>query len=226
MRQVLFRDDDLGWSHPLFLRLLALFRHHGQKLNAAAIPTLCAAGEAPWAPGFDPKAAAPVLQVVTHGFSHRAHQTKPKKTEYPAGRCLSEVERELTEALVLTRKRFGDLYFPAFVPPWNRFAEEFLPLLKTAGYQILSRAGVPAGGGPSELNVSLDLHTEKAGPWRDPARILAEIDRQLAERPIMGIMLHHGRMTEADFAVLSQVLSDLPLRAVKTGFFSDYAQDL
>lgn len=219
-----FRDDDLGWSPKEFARLLTLFAKHDQKLNAAAIPGALndeiIHESIPYS-----YQASPFLQVVTHGAQHVSHAAEGKKSEYAFGRPFDEVRAELENGRILLRERFEN-YYPCFVPPWNRIDDAYLELLPLTGYRMLSRdeqGSLKAASAPvPEFNVSLDLHTRK-----DDARMSAkEIFQALARgheegRDAMGVMLHHGRMTEGDFETLDELLKNLCKRSIQSVFFSD-----
>lgn len=216
MKTVFFRDDDLGWEHSKFRRLLELFMEVGCKLNAEAIPL--AAG-AVCRPG-DFAAARLHLEVHAHGYRHANHRLAGKKAEFGPGRHLDVVQRELAEAGGRTAELFGDLYFPAFTPPWNRIDDAFIPLLTTVGFKVLSRDGpVRASKTLVELNVGLDLHTDRKHPGRGVDDWLQAVDR--SEGSCLGIMLHHGCMEETDFGRLRDFLQELAGRGVRTLFFSE-----
>jgi hypothetical protein len=106
----------------------------------------------------------------------------------------------------------GDVFVPAFTPPWNRCDEETLTALQGLGYMALSRSlGVqpPAPASLPEYPVSVDLHTRKeqdaeAG-WQN---LLEELRENLANG-FCGVMLHHQRMNYAAFVFLDLLLDKL-----------------
>lgn len=219
-----FRDDDLGWNPREFARLVTLFAKHDQKLNAAAIPSLLSddvlAESIPYS-----YQAAPFLQIVSHGYSHTNHEAEGKKSEFGASRSAADVRAELEFARKSLEGRLEN-YFPCFVPPWNRIDDKFLPLLSEAGFLMLSReteVALKSDRAPvPEFNVVIDLHTRK-----DNERLGAkEIFRDLARRheageDHAGVMLHHGRMTDEDFATLDELLKNLTKRNIRSVFYSD-----
>jgi hypothetical protein len=226
MKHLFFRDDDLGWEHDRFRRMLESFVAHGFKLNAAAIPAACRAMMSQRT-GLDAVVDGwgswpLVLEVHAHGWSHANHEPAGKKAEFGAGRPGWEVARELVEAQAVCRDLFGPAYYPAFVPPWNRIADEWLPLVREAGFELLSRDGERRATVPglAEWNVSLDLHTDKARPEAGPAEWLAAVERWPADVPL-GVMLHHARMGERDHARLREFLAELRQRGIQTWFFSE-----
>lgn len=216
-----FRDDDLGWNPKEFSRLVTLFARHDQRFNAAAIPASLTdqiiKDSIPYS-----YQASPYLQVVTHGFSHQNHQTEGKKSEFGIGRDLEIVRQELRTGREQLTERFEN-YFPCFVPPWNRMEEVYMDLLPGCGYRMISRDEGAKGLAPlPEFNITVDLHTSKEA--KKPTA--KEIFRQLAKyneegRESLGVMLHHTKMTEDDYAILDELLKDLSKRSIQTVFFSD-----
>lgn len=217
-----FRDDDLGWNPKEFARLVTLFARHDQKLNAAAIPGEITDQMIQESIPYSYQ-AAPFLQVVTHGFQHKNHETAGKKSEYGSARTLEEVKNELETGRLLLAERFEN-YFPCFVPPWNRFEDRFLGLLPECGYRMLSRdepsralkAPLP------EFDVALDLHTSKTEGRRSAKEIFRDLaKRNEAGQECTGVMLHHSKMTEEDFVILDDLLKEISKRGIASCFFSD-----
>lgn len=219
MKHVFFRDDDLGWEHERFVRMLDLFTRHEFKLNAAAIPTEAAALRA--AGRLNPGALPLLLEVHAHGFSHANHEADGKKSEFGRSRTSMAVVADLAAAHAVCSEVFGPAYYPAFVPPWNRLDEAWAPLVRAAGFEVLSRDGTPRASVPGllELNVSVDLHTDKRRPGAGLADWLEALDRS-PDGPV-GIMLHHAKMAEADFGRLEAFLAELRARGTASSFFSE-----
>lgn len=219
--QLFFRDDDFGWEMERFSRLASLFAEQGHKLNAAAIPQLT--NSAAIRSGLPAQAAASV-QLVVHGFSHTNHEPAGKKSEFGPYRKLEEVEKQLAEGL----ERVGSAannFFPCFVPPWNSIDSRFLPLLASTGYRMLSRfEKASAERGPlPERSVSLDLHTRKDGIWLSPEAILTSIYEAQKTQSALGVMLHHNRMEDSDYATLASVLAALRAQGTESYFYSELA---
>lgn len=219
---LLFRDDDFGWQPKAFSRLLTLFARYDQKLNAAAIPTSSSEEVIRESIPYSYQ-AAPYLQIVTHGFRHESHEKVGKKSEFGPERDPAEVLRELRMGREKLQESFEN-YFPCFVPPWNRMADAHLPLLKEAGYLMLSRdeSKEPrAAASVPEFNVSIDLHTSKKIKYshKELFRLLAS--KYEAGEEFTGIMLHHNVMTDEDFDTLEGLLKDLTKRNIYSCFYSD-----
>jgi hypothetical protein len=217
-----FRDDDLGWDQPSLKRMLDIFKLRNHKLNAAAIPTECQSLKLT---ASDFKEYKGSLEISTHGFAHQAHSSIPKKSEYAPDRSTQEVLSELWLGKEILSVAFDELYFPAFTPPWNRIDDKFLPALSTTGYRCLSRYGQPQSNLINEINVTLDLHTDKKNQWQNVELIGAEIERQLQTNSRVGIMLHHCKMSDKDFDNLDLLLQDLNAKSRPTFFFSELVKE-
>lgn len=216
MKAVFFRDDDLGWEHAKFLRLLELFQEFDFKLNAEAIPL---EARKLFRPG-EFAGCRRHLEVHSHGFSHSNHENVGHKAEFGRQRDPSEVRRELAASRALAGEMFGDLYFPAFTPPWNWIEEQFIPLLVETGFKVLSRDGATRSrAGILELNVELDLHTDRKHPGRRVEELVQLIGQSSSQR--VGIMLHHGRMTDGDYLKLRELLATLKTRGARSLWFSE-----
>src|ERR1700722_2142380 len=201
-----WRDDDAVAPSRALDRLLALAG--GAPLALAVIPA-DAVGELAAA-----LAVFPQVAVLHHGWCHAnraaAYPGAGKKSEYPAERHPVEVADELDEGRRRLAALFGGRALPVFVPPWNRFADRFVPLLAEAGVAALSRLAPRRGPLPPAGIAELDVHLDVVD-WRGtrgfigtgPAlgRLIAEL-RALRCAPVdsagaIGILTHHLVMDEA-----------------------------
>jgi len=148
-------------------------------------------------------ATSTTVSVLQHGIAHLNHAVPPaKKIELGAGQATAT----MAEALAAARRRmaalFGAQFRPVLVPPWNRIADELVPLLPDAGFVGLSTAGTHRAAVPGLDQVNshvdpIDWHgTRRCRPARD---IVAETVRHLSARrqgapgceaPV-GILTHH-----------------------------------
>ncbi|HTW53747.1 MAG TPA: polysaccharide deacetylase family protein [Stellaceae bacterium] len=209
--QLWWRDDDAAVPTPALDRLLTLAGPAPLALAvipADAKPSLAAAL------GFHPQ-----VSVLHHGWCHanRAAATSPggKKSEYPAERHPVDVADELDEGRKQLRALFGSRALGVFVPPWNRFAERFVPLLKEAGFVAISQIAprkTPAPRGVSRGIAAIDVHLDVVD-WHEgrgfvgdaPAlgRLVGalEEERRAAQRrdklAAVGLLTHHLVMDNA-----------------------------
>ena len=190
--QLWWRDDDAVAPTPALDRLLAVAG--GAPLALAVIPADVVEGLAA-ALAFFPRVA-----VLHHGWCHANRALTGKKSEYPAERHPVEVADELDEGRRRLVSLFGRRALPVFVPPWNRFADRFVPLLGEAGIAAISQMGPRKGeppGGIKVIDVDVDVVAWQSG--RDfvgegPAlqRLVAALRREREQGPgVIGLLTHH-----------------------------------
>lgn len=210
-----WRDDDAIAPDARLDRLLAIAGE--VPVTLAVIPAAAEPELAPWL-----AARAPRAHVVQHGWRHDNHSPDGRKSEYPAGRAPAAVQAELAAGNAWLSALFGERARPVLVPPWNRFAAEFLPLLADCGIAAISRCGPrpagPAASGVGETNIHVDLVAwrEKRGFVGEAAAlagILAHLEgrrqgRVDAAEPT-GILTHHAVQDAAAAAFLRALLAHI-----------------
>jgi hypothetical protein len=168
MARLWWRDDDAVAPTPQLDRLLA--RASNAPLALAVIPADAAADLA------QALTVHPDVSVLHHGWCHTDRAAGDpgagKKSEYPAGRHPVEVADELDEGRHRLRALFGARSLPVFVPPWNRFAERFVPLLTEAGFTALSQMAPRHGRPPRGIKL-LDVDVDVTD-WRDARGFVGE----------------------------------------------------
>ncbi len=91
-------------------------------------------------------------------MSNRARHGK--KSEYPKGRSASAVAAEIGAGRARLKALFGERALAALVPPWNRFAGEFLPLLCGNGIAGISTMASPQSAALPPGLVAIDVHVD------------------------------------------------------------------
>jgi hypothetical protein len=217
-----WRDDDASAPSPQLTRLLRIA--DGIPLALAVIPALAR-----------PELAGALalvedwhIAVLQHGWRHVDRSSRgKKKSEYPEGRPTTLVAAEIGAGRAYLGALFGRRALPLFVPPWNRIAGQFLPLLAELGFVGLSAMAsgrsmaIPAAI-PADL-ARIDVHLDLVA-WRGDRGFIGE-DLALsgligclqagrsntaaaaatAERPI-GILTHHRVMDRATAAFLERLV--------------------
>lgn len=152
-----WRDDDAATPTP---QLSDLIRLAGEvPLALAVIPALAQPELATALEG------RPQIAVLQHGWQHANRAKDGKKSEYPNGLPPSIVAAEIGAGRARLKALFGARALAVLVPPWNRFAGEFLPLLPPNGIAAISTmvspsgAAVPPGFVVSGL-VAIDVHVD------------------------------------------------------------------
>ena len=207
-----WRDDDAVAATP---ELDALLRLAGEVPLALAVIPADARPDLAVA-----LAAFPQVTVLQHGWRHANHAANGKKSEFPPGRPAADVAAELAEGHARLVGLFGRRALPVFVPPWNRFAAEFLPLLGAAGIAGLSAmAGREAPALPRGL-ARIDTHVDLVAWKQDRGFIgapaaLAGLVGQLRVRRLgggdpasaIGILTHHLVMDRATAGFLDRLIA-------------------
>ncbi|HXP04015.1 MAG TPA: polysaccharide deacetylase family protein [Stellaceae bacterium] len=207
-----WRDDDAVAPTPQLDRLLSLV--DDVPLALAVIPADAQPGLAHALEPF------PQVTVLHHGWCHANHAANypgaGKKSEYPAERHPVEVADELDEGRQRLRSLFGPRALPVFVPPWNRLAERFLPLLAEAGLTALSQQAPRQTALPEDIaaiDVHLDVtawHGDRGFIGTGPAlgRLIAELRqrRESGDDSAIGILTHHLVMDHATEDFVAELL--------------------
>jgi hypothetical protein len=207
-----WRDDDAVTATP---QLDDLLRLAGEvPVALAVIPALARPELAIAVHG------APGVGLLQHGWSHANRAMSGKKSEYPEGRSASLVAAEIGAGRARLKALFGSRALPVLVPPWNRFAGEFVPLLVRNGFAGLSTMASSSGAAlPPDLKV-IDVHVDLVAWHEDRGFIgagaalgglvghlrasrLGAADRA---RPI-GILTHHLIMDGATAAFLDRLIA-------------------
>ena len=197
--QLWWRDDDAAAPTPALDRLFAIA---GDTPLALAVIPADAANEMPAA-----LRPFPQVSVLHHGWCHANHAGSGKKSEYPAERHPVDVADELDEGRQRLRSLFGPRALRIFVPPWNRFADRFVPLLREAGFIAISQQA-PRKTAPSQGVVAIDVHLDIVA-WHEGrkfigeaaalGRLVAELQqrREAGDAAAIGVLTHHLVMDSA-----------------------------
>jgi hypothetical protein len=213
-----WRDDDAVAPTP---ELTALLQVAGAAPVALAVIPAEVSRELP---GFLDN--APQLAVLQHGWRHTnhaaAHAAGAKKSEFPAGRAEAAVVEELAAGRARLKTLFGARALPVLVPPWNRFAAEFVPLLTKTGIRGLSSmASRRAAALPPDI-VSMDVHLDLVA-WKDDRRFIGTAAAltglighlqarrlgQVVRSAVTGILTHHLVMDRAGTGFLDRLAATI-----------------
>jgi hypothetical protein len=154
-----WRDDDAVAPSPWLDRLVAIAGK--VPIALAVIPAEAEPELAAWLSGSVLSALGSNLIVLQHGWRHSNHSKCGKKSEFPTERSCEEVALDLTAGRSRLTRLFGSRALPVLAPPWNRFDDAFLPLLRDCGISAISRVKPRRARSPApglvEANVHVDL---------------------------------------------------------------------
>ena len=203
------RDDDVDEAEAALKTLLTLCWRYEIPINLAVIPgrlTDAAISLLDKWMQRNPK----LIELSQHGSRHLNHERKGKKSEFGASRSFDEQLADIAAGQSKMNEAFGQNWFPAFVPPWNRCTTATATALDQLGFRVLSRdAGQPLFQNCrfTELPVSVDIFRWKGGAaFRSPEELAAELTKQINSQARIGMMLHHKVMDDAAFAWLDEFL--------------------
>ncbi|MBF0096172.1 MAG: hypothetical protein HQM04_05040 [Magnetococcales bacterium] len=207
-----WRDDDLTALSANYWHLQQLAERYALPVLLAVIPaTLC---EKVVQAG----AGCNHLQFCQHGFSHANHQSPGKsQSEFGSARTEAQVSADLAAGWVRLQTLLGERLLPVFVPPWNNYPEERLPLLAQAGFVGISQYGPLAAAdrvaaGLKRYNAHMDLidwslspPQSLSGGWLVERLVSKLRQRRLGELDVtepLGILTHHRVMDRWGWQVL------------------------
>lgn len=205
---IFFRDDDVDEDEASLRRLLNIFAARRVPIVLGVIPAQLTENGISLLKQFPA-----VAEIVQHGWQHTNHESTGRKCEFGASRNFAEQCDDIARGQARMNEVFGENWFPAFIPPWNRCTRDTHEALNKLGFRVLSTL---RGKDLSEdfrgqkIPVTLDIYE-----WRDAAKCKTEVEifRTLTEQithdfPI-GIMLHHKVMSDEAFAILEKLLDEL-----------------
>src|SRR5215468_1865296 len=210
--RLFFRDDDVDEDEATLRRLLRLFLRRGAPLNLGVIPgRLTAAGAELLAQSLN--AAPASLELNQHGWRHLNHEREGRKCEFGPGRTYAEQLADIARGQARMTGAFGPRWFPVFIPPWNRCAEDTYRAIDQLGFRALSAKrgnSVVTGYRFKEISITLDLYRWRGGARLKPSEeIFEDLIVQIPREQTIGVMLHHKLMDERAFSFLGALLDTL-----------------
>ena len=206
---IFFRDDDVDVTDENIRRLLTIFSSRKIPLIAGVIPKLLTGDCVKLLSEF-----SEFTELVQHGWQHKNHEIHERKCEFGNSRNFDEQFSDLAAGQKIMNEAFGENWFPAFIPPWNRCTENTHRALDELGFRVLSRlrgSQPPVTGFQfREISVTLDIFRWQNGATLKPREgLYEELSLQLSEGNPIGIMLHHQVMTDAAFLCIEELLDEL-----------------
>ena len=210
--RMFFRDDDVDEDEETLCQLLDLSLSRSLPLNLEIIPgKLTSAGIL--ALKNHCRVNPDLVSLNQHGWVHENHEPEGRKCEFGDNRTVEEQYQDIRQGKELLLDVFGERFFPAFTPPWNRCTSDTLKVLDKLDFRVFSKDRShqgTVGYGFSEISTTLDLYTWKGGAkMKSPEQIISELMRQLKTYSLIGILLHHKVMNIEAFTFLEQLVNIL-----------------
>ena len=162
------------------------------------------------------------ISVAVHGITHENFsESGEKKCELSGNRSTEETVKQLVWGLELLVELAGEKAIPVLVPPWNRIAEAFIPLLPRHGFAGLSTYGSRRMSNPATRLLQVNCHVDPID-WRNEGKFLGT-ERALAmlikhlkgrrhglvdpDEPT-GLLTHHAIWSDEAFEFVIQLLTE------------------
>jgi hypothetical protein len=219
-----WRDDDAVAPSARLDRLMSIAGT--LPIALAVIPALAEEDLAKWISLRPRRVPFAHFAVLQHGWSHLSRSISGKKTEFPAERARHRVASELAAGRVRLAELFRCRALPVLVPPWNRFDDSLLPILRSCGLFAVSRTNprrtIHPAPGIVEANVHVDLvaWTGSRGFIGEEQALGLLVEHLRARRLRLvstdeptGILTHHLVQDEATDAFLDRLVAVTGARA-------------
>lgn len=217
---VFFRDDDATSDIPSLRRMLHLFEERRVPINIEVIPGLLTSDgtgllsdSATRNPG--------LIGINQHGWRHENHEPTGKRCEFGASRSNFKQEQDIRAGRQILEDSFGELFFPVFTPPWNRYTSTTCRILAALDYAAISaftRSDYVTDDIITHLPATIDIIDWRGNRNLRPVdELLAGIAAQFASTRVIGVLLHHQAMNDYAFEFLARLL-DLLIDSGKISF--------
>lgn len=210
--RLFFRNDDVDEDESTLRRLLELFLEREKPINLGVIPGRLTA-ECAELLARSVSAAPALVELNQHGWRHLNHERDGRKCEFGPSRTYAEQLTDIARGQARMTEAFGPNWFPVFIPPWNRCAEETYHAIDQLGFRALSAKqgdSVMTAYRFKEISITLDLYLWKGGArLKSPEEIVGDLIAQLSRQQPIGVMLHHKIMDEQAFSFLGSLLDAL-----------------
>tara|TARA_B100000686_G_scaffold241146_1_gene249726 strand:- start:263 stop:1012 length:750 start_codon:yes stop_codon:yes gene_type:complete len=162
------------------------------------------------------------ISVAVHGIAHKNFSDGgKKKCELSENRPIEETVKQLAYGFELLVEFAGKKTIPVLVPPWNRIAGAFIPLLPKHGFVGISTYGGRRMSNPATRLLQVNCHIDPID-WKNERRFMGE-ERTLAmlikhlkdrrhgqadpDEPT-GLLTHHAIWSDEAFEFVTQLLSE------------------
>ncbi len=203
------RDDDIDVVEDSLARLLEVCRRQQAPVSLAVIP----GGLTAEASAFlrEQMARNPgMIELHQHGWKHLNHESQGRKCEFGASRPAGEQYADIAAGKARMDEAFGEAWFPAFTPPWNRCTGDTCRAIERLGFHVFSADHRVAGYRFRQAPVTLDLYRWKGNPaLRPESEIASELAAQVEAGHPVGLLLHHKVMDAAAFEYLETLLTEI-----------------
>jgi hypothetical protein len=178
-----WRDDDAVAPTPQLCWLRSMAQR--VPIALAVIPAAADEALAEWVTRCTRSVPRSHFVVLQHGWRHVTYAGREKKSEFPADRPRSDVIRDISAGRARLSELFGMLALPVLAPPWNRFDNSHLSVMRGGGLSAISRIAPRRTARPAPGIVEVNVHVDLVG-WKSGLRFIGE-------EPALGGLVWHLR---------------------------------
>lgn len=208
---VFFRDDDAGWGNGTLRTLCERVSETGVELDLAVIPG-----------ALDQPTAAELIRLSRqfgsnlnfhqHGYVHANHQQEGRRCEFGSEREIDSQRKDIELGRKLLHETLGELIDPIFTPPWNRCTTDTCKVLSEFDFEAISRISGSTAiehFGLTDISVAIDWQKKKHGVPLAWTEFCQYAQHYLQNNDVVGVMLHHERLTDDDLDRLCRLIECL-----------------
>ena len=187
MKQIIFRDDDVGYIKPCFETFLKIFIEESIPVSLAVIPSRLTPETYSV---IEKYLGTGLIEIVQHGFAHHQHGVR---AEFPDSRSKDIVRKELEEGKRIPEEKFGRYFYPVLAPGWHQIAKGHYENTKNIF------RGISAAREKRNRDIKIDylvnIWASKGSPvcFAKAEKMIEELSEDLNI-----ILLHHGLYEESE----------------------------
>lgn len=138
-----------------------------------------------------------LLDIVQHGWLHMNYSgDNLKKYEFGHLRSLEKQRQDINQGFKKMRQAFGDLFTPAFVPPYHGYDENTLKVIEEAGFSIFS-AGINQLKTKKKFielpaQISFSHYEQGRTSIYNAVEMVQALERNIARWALSGVLTHHA----------------------------------
>ncbi|NTV29222.1 MAG: DUF2334 domain-containing protein [Candidatus Omnitrophica bacterium] len=229
---VFLRDDDIFKADAALLELDLLLEKHLLPIVYGVIPDRCDKETASMLKRRKQK-APDLIDLVQHGWAHNNYSKYAgSKFEFGGGRSYTKQHEDMQKGRLVMQKTFGQLFTPAFIPPFHGFDDNTLKVVDDLGFSVFSagRRVMMAERKFIDLPALVSLNSYDSGGAPgvlEFSDMVAKLRKCLVLGGVSGVVYHHAAVkTEHDMRNMKRFLLFLAQERdrghIRVKIFSDF----
>lgn len=143
-----------------------------------------------------------LLDIVQHGWQHANHSSEfGRKYEFGPLRSVSQQRSDIQQGLQFMRSSFGDLFTPAFVPPYHGYNQETWDILCEEQFKIFSagKNALKKRSGMIDLpaEISFTRYEHNVAAINPASFVIENLARNPKRSSLLGVLTHHADFKSA-----------------------------